>query len=94
MTKEVFFMDETEINENRIAVLGIIISDVNAVEEVNRILHDASAYVLGRMGLPMRARGVNAITLVLDAPVNAVNGLTGKLGKINGVSAKALFGKL
>ena len=86
-------MEENEINENRIVVLGIIISDANAVEEVNRILHEASGYVLGRMGLPLRTRGINAITLVLDAPVNAVNGLTGKLGKLNGVSAKALFGK-
>ncbi|MBD5131855.1 MAG: hypothetical protein HDT28_04595 [Clostridiales bacterium] len=79
--------------QNRIAVLGIIVSDVQAVESVNRVLHDAGKYVLGRLGLPIRDRGINAITLVLDAPVNAVNALTGKLGAINGVSAKAMFGK-
>ena len=75
--------------ENRIAVLGIIVSDGEAVESVNRI----GEYVVGRMGLPMRDRGINAITLVLDAPANAINALSGKLGRVDGVSAKALFGK-
>lgn len=79
--------------ENRIAVLGIIVSDGEAVEAVNALLHEYGGYVVGRMGLPMRDRGINAITLVLDAPANAINALTGKLGRVNGVSAKALFGK-
>ena len=79
--------------QNRIVVLGILVSELDSVESVNRILHDYGGYVLGRMGLPLRDRGVNAITLVLDAPVDVVNALTGKLGSIGGVSAKALFGK-
>ena len=79
--------------ENRIAVLGIIVSDGEAVEAVNAQLHEYGEYVVGRMGLPMRDRGINAITLVLDAPANAINALSGKLGRVDGVSAKALFGK-
>lgn len=79
--------------ENRIAVLGIIVSDGEAVEAVNALLHEYGGYVVGRMGLPMRDRGINAITLVLDAPANAINALSGKLGRVDGVSAKALFGK-
>ncbi|MDE6965752.1 MAG: iron-only hydrogenase system regulator [Clostridiales bacterium] len=79
--------------ENRIAVLGIIVSDGEAVEAVNALLHEYGEYVVGRMGLPMRDRGINAITLVLDAPANAINALSGKLGRVDGVSAKALFGK-
>ena len=79
--------------ENRIAVLGIIVSDGAAVEAVNALLHEYGEYVVGRMGLPMRDRGINAITLVLDAPANAINALSGKLGRVDGVSAKALFGK-
>lgn len=75
----------------RIALIGIIVSDGDAVEAVNSILHDYAEYIVGRMGLPMRDRKVSAITLVLDAPLNAVNALTGKLGKVDGVSAKALF---
>ena len=78
--------------ENRIAVLGIIVSDGEAVEAVNALLHEYGEYVVGRMGLPMRDRGINAITLVLDAPANAINALSGKLGRVDGVSAKALFG--
>ncbi len=82
-----------ENKENRIALLGIIVSDGDAVETVNRILHEYGEYVLGRMGLPLRERRVNAITLVLDAPSDTINALTGKLGRVGGVSAKALFGK-
>ena len=78
-------------SDYRIALIGIIVSDGDAVEAVNSILHDYAAYIVGRMGLPMRERKVSAITLVLDAPLNAVNALTGKLGKVDGVSAKALF---
>lgn len=80
-------MEET----NRIALLGIIVSDGEAVESVNALLHDHGSYILGRMGLPIRDRGVNAITIVLDAPADAVNALTGKLGRISGVSAKTLY---
>ncbi len=76
---------------SRIAIIGIIVSDFDSVESVNAVLHEYAPYVLGRMGLPMKDRGVNAITLVLDAPLNAINALTGKIGKISGVDAKALF---
>ena len=72
-------------------MIGIIVSDGDAVEKVNAALHDCAAYIVGRMGLPMRERNVNAITVVLDAPQNTINALTGKLGKIDGVTAKALF---
>lgn len=75
----------------RIALIGIIVSDGEAVEIVNAVLHEYASYIVGRMGLPMRERKVSAITVVLDAPQNAINALTGKLGKIDGVSAKALF---
>ena len=80
-------------SDNRIAALGIIVSDASAVQGVNELLHEFGSYIVGRMGLPLRDRQINAITIVLDAPVDVVNALTGKLGKIDGVSAKALFQK-
>lgn len=83
--------ENIDVSENRLALLGIIVSSGAAVEQVNAMLHDYADYVLGRMGLPLKSRGVNAITVVLDAPVNAVNALTGKLGRVAGVSAKTLF---
>lgn len=78
-------------NEYRLAIVAIIVSNGEAAEKVNAALHDYATYVVGRMGLPLRERAVNAITVVLDAPQNVVNALTGRLGKIDGVSAKALF---
>lgn len=79
--------------ENRIALLGILISDGESVEKVNALLHGYGEYVRGRMGLPLRERKINAITIVLDAPLSAVNALTGKLGALEGVSARATFAK-
>ena len=84
-------MDNTE---NRIAMLAVIITDTDSVDAVNAALHEYGEFIVGRLGLPLRERGVNTISLVLDAPVNSVNALTGRLGAIRGVSAKALFAKL
>lgn len=75
----------------RIALIGIIVSDVGAVESVNAVLHDYGAFILGRMGLPIRERGINAISIVIDAPLDKINSLSGKLGAIRGVTAKTLF---
>lgn len=86
-------MTETE-SANRLALVGIIVSDADAVETVNAVLHEYGKSILGRMGLPVRERGVNAISIVIDAPADAINSLTGRLGRINGVAAKALFQKL
>lgn len=79
------------MQDSRITVVAVLVSDGDAVEKVNAALHDYAGYVLGRMGLPLRERGVNAITVVLDAPTNVTNALTGRLGKLDGVTAKALF---
>lgn len=46
------------------------------------------------MGIPYKEKGVSVLSVVLDAPVEITNALTGKLGKIENVSVKALFGKL
>lgn len=77
--------------ESRVALIGIIVSSGDSVEAVNAVLHDFGAYILGRMGLPIRERGINAISIVVDAPLDKINSLSGKLGAINGVSAKTLF---
>ncbi len=81
-------------NANRIAVIGIIVSNPSAVESVNAALHDYGEHIVGRLGLPMKERGVNVISVVLDAPIDVINALTGRLGGIDGASAKALFQKL
>ncbi len=87
-------MENSENQVKRVALLGIIVSDGNAVSAVNELLHEYGSFIVGRMGLPMRERNINTISLVLDAPTDVINALTGKLGAVNGVSAKALFGKV
>ena len=79
------------MGENRIALLGIIIESGDAVERVNALLHDFAPYVVGRMGIPYQKKDVSVISVVLDAPTTAINSLTGKIGMVKGVSAKALY---
>ena len=76
--------------ENRIAAVSVIVEESESVEALNGILHDYSACVIGRMGIPYREKGVNVICLVLDAPTDTVNALTGKLGRLPGVNARAV----
>lgn len=76
---------------NRIAVVAIIIENNDSAESVNAVLHGYAQYIVGRMGLPYREKAVSVISIVMDAPTAAINGLTGRLGMLTGVSAKALF---
>lgn len=80
--------------ENRIALLGIIVEKESSVEPLNRLLHEYKDSIVGRMGLPYRDRGVNIISVVIDAPSDAISALTGKIGMLDGVTAKALYSKL
>jgi len=79
--------------ENKIGIIGIIISDVSQVEKVNEILHNAREYIVGRLGIPYRERKVNVISIVVDAPNEVLNSLSGKLGMLSGVSSKVLLTK-
>ena len=79
--------------ETKIAVLAIIVSDNKAVETVNAALHEFRNFVVGRMGIPYRQKNVNIISVVLDAPSETVNSLSGKLGMISGVTSKVLTTK-
>lgn len=79
--------------ENKIAIVGIIISDSSAVATVNGVLHENMDYIVGRLGLPYKQRGVNVISIVIDAPQQVINALSGKLGMISGVTSKVLITK-
>lgn len=80
--------------ETRIAILGIIIEDVDSVTAVNEHLHDYGMYIIGRMGIPYRERDINIISIALDAPQDVINTLAGKIGNLPGVSAKAVYSKI
>lgn len=80
--------------DSRVTVVSIIIKDEEAAGAVNELLHEFRRYIVGRMGIPYRERSVSIISVVLDAPGDAVSSLSGKLGMIAGVSAKTLTAKL
>lgn len=79
--------------ETRIAIIGIIVEDVDSTGKVNDILHDYSMYIVGRMGIPYREKDINIISIAVDAPSDDINTMTGRLGKLQGVSAKAMYQK-
>lgn len=79
--------------ETRIALIGIIVEDTNAVENVNEILHNYGSYIIGRMGIPYREKQVNIISIVIDATNDVVSSLSGKLGMIKGISVKTVYSK-
>ena len=76
--------------ENRVAVVAIIVENMDSAAEVNAILHEFGEYIIGRMGLPYRERKISIINIVLDAPVDKINSLAGKLGRLEYVTAKTV----
>ena len=76
---------------NRIAVISLIVSERSAVEPLNALLHDYADSIIGRMGIPVRERGVNLISVALDAPQETVSALAGKLGRLHGVTSKTVY---
>lgn len=87
-------MEPTEM-KTRIALIGIIVeeADGETVERMNAILHEAGEYIVGRMGLPRVKDGVNVISVVVDAPEEKINALSGKLGMCKGITSKVIYGK-
>ena len=80
--------------ETKLAVISIIVENSDSVELLNGLLHRYSQYIIGRMGIPYKSRRVNVIAVVLDAPVDCINTLTGALGRLDGVMAKAMLSKV
>lgn len=80
--------------ENRIALLSVVVENPASVDPFNQLLHEYRDYVVGRMGIPYRQRGLNLISVVLDAPADAISTLSGKAGQLPGVTAKAVYAKL
>lgn len=79
--------------ETRVAVISIIIENPASVQAMNELLHQYSPYIIGRMGIPYRAKGINIISVAMDAPQDQISALSGKIGRLPGVSAKAAYSK-
>ena len=76
--------------DTRVAIISIIVEDTRSVEQLNALLHSYGPYIIGRMGLPHRERNISIISVVLDAPNDIISALSGKLGRLPGVTSKAV----
>lgn len=77
--------------ETRVAVMGIIVENPSSVESLNLLLHDYGEYIVGRMGLPYKKRNINIISVAIDAPQDIISSLSGKIGKLDGISVKTAY---
>lgn len=77
--------------QTRVAIMGIIVENPDAVEGLNELLHEYRTWVIGRMGVPYRQRRVSVISVALDAPQDVTSALAGKVGSLSGVSVKTLY---
>ena len=80
-----------ETCETRIAVIGIVVEDPSSVEALNDILHTYRDYIIGRMGIPYRQKRISIISIAVDAPQDVISALSGRVGKLPGVSSKTAY---
>ncbi len=77
--------------ETKVALISIIVESYNKIDEFNAILHEFNEYIIGRMGVPYRKKNISVISVAIDAPMDTINALSGKLGRLEGISAKTLI---
>lgn len=77
--------------EKRIAVMSIIVEKSDSASTLNNILHEASHFIIGRMGIPYREKNISVISVVVDAPQNEISALSGKIGNLDGVTVKTAY---
>lgn len=80
--------------KTRIALIGIIVERTDNIEVLNQLLSAHGQYIIGRMGIPYRKHNINIMSIAIDAPQDTINALSGKIGKIDGISAKTVYSKM
>ena len=80
-------------SQTRIALIGIIVSNHDSVEQLNHLLSQYSKYIIGRMGIPYREKGISIISISMDAPADIISALSGKIGMLPGISSKTVYQK-
>ena len=81
------------MTESRVALIGIIVTSKESVNELNHLLSEYGEYIIGRMGLPYKEKKISIISVAIDAPNDVINSLTGKLGMLPGISTKTIYSK-
>ena len=79
--------------EEKVSIIGIIVENVNSTDKLNALLHEYGDYIIGRMGIPYQKKDLNIISIALDAPMDIINTLSGKIGRLDGVSSKVVCSK-
>ena len=82
------------MDETRVALIGIIVSNGEAAEKINAVFHDYREYIIGRMGLPYKERWISIISITMDVPQSVLSAVAGKLGMIKHVSSKTIYARL
>ncbi len=77
--------------DTRVALIGIVVENTESVEQLNNVLHQYSNYIIGRMGIPYREKNINIISIAIDAPQDTISALSGKIGRLDGVSVKTAY---
>ena len=80
--------------ETRVAVISIIVTQSDRVDMLNDLLHEYSEFIIGRMGIPYKEKGISIISIAIDAPMDKINSLTGALGRLDGINAKVTYAKV
>ncbi|MBB5182925.1 TM1266 family iron-only hydrogenase system putative regulator [Catenisphaera adipataccumulans] len=80
--------------EKRIAVMGIIVENTESVDQLNNLLHEYGPYIIGRMGIPYREQNIHIISIAMDAPQDEISALSGKIGRLAGISVKTAYSKV
>ena len=71
--------------------MGIIVEDRNSTSALNDLLHEYGGYIIGRMGIPYKEKGVSVISVAIDAPQDVTAALSGKIGRLHGISVKTVY---
>ena len=75
----------------RVAVMSIIVENAETIQRLNEILHEYGEYIIGRMGIPYRERGIHIISIAIDAPQDTISTLAGRIGSLKGITVKTAF---
>ena len=75
----------------RVALISIFVSENAQVAKLNEYLHEASDYVIGRLGIPYRKRKISIISLAIDAPQDFISALSGKIGRLEGITSRTTY---
>ncbi len=86
-----FFSSGKAFMETRVAVISIIVEKNESVEKLNSLLHEYGKYIIGRMGIPYREKGISIISIAIDAPQDDINTLSGRIGRLDGIASKTAY---